>query len=128
MKSSVVDECLFYGKFNGEELYLCLYVDDGLLFATSKNVIEEFLKEMEETFKITRNSGSYFVGFEIERNRKEKLIKISQTAYVARLLTRFGHLGLKARKLPIEAGVVLSKESEGDLVDATLYREKKLGR
>ena len=123
LKQSKVDECIFYGRFHGHELYLTLYVDDGLLFSSSNEIIDQFLNEMEQTFKITRSSGSYFVGMEIERDREKKTLKISQTAYVKKVLDRFKALNPKKSDTPVESGQVLSKEGVGDDVDPRLYRE-----
>ena len=64
-----------------------------------------------------------FVGFQIERDRKERTLKIHQTLYTTMLLERLGMDKSNPVALPIPAGTVLKSTNdnllEGD--DITVY-------
>jgi hypothetical protein len=53
-----------------------------------------------------------FVGFNIERNRSERTIKIHQTIYAQRILERFNLHQANSTNLPIPAGTVLKRLDE----------------
>lgn len=52
-------------------------------------VIDQVVSHFKEEFKITIGSASQFVGFEIERDRKEGVLKLTQKNYIRRLLEKF---------------------------------------
>jgi hypothetical protein len=59
-----------------------------------------------------------FVGFQIDRDRKAKSLKIHQTLYSTKLLERFKIDQLNATNLPVPAGTVLKKQDKyHDLTD-----------
>jgi hypothetical protein len=61
-----------------------------------------------------------FVGFQIDRDRKAKSLKIYQTLYSTKLLERFKIDQSNATNLPVPAGTVLKKQDEyHDLTDDT---------
>lgn len=48
---------------------LALYVDDGLLFCKSREMMDKFLTKLGEVFEIKETKPNYFVGIEIEHDR-----------------------------------------------------------
>lgn len=52
-KVSEGDPCVFYGDFNQEKAYIALYVDDGLIFASSQETLSKILSALREKFEIT---------------------------------------------------------------------------
>lgn len=60
------DPCLFKREKADRKLILALYVDDGLLAGSDQQLIDEFIDELKERFKITTKPASYFLGIEIE--------------------------------------------------------------
>ena len=66
-----------------------------------------------------------FEGFQIERNRAKRSIKIYQTFYITKLLQRLKLKNANPVKLPIPAGTVLKPDPdnllEGD--EITVYRQ-----
>jgi hypothetical protein len=47
-----VDKCVYYRYGEGEEVILCLYVDDVLIFGSSLKVIEEVKKFLSNNFEM----------------------------------------------------------------------------
>lgn len=84
-KTSEGDQCVFYSNFNGEKVYIVLYVDDGLIFASSWETLSEVFDALHEKFDITEGKAKIFVGMEIKRNRKNKTNFIHQKSYIDRM-------------------------------------------
>jgi len=78
---------------------LIIYVDDGLVLATSKQAINKILKELKSSFKITQEVAKCYVGIEIVRDIEAKTIFIHQSSYVKRILQRFSMSDAKLKKL-----------------------------
>ncbi|KAI0991109.1 hypothetical protein K3495_g17078 [Podosphaera aphanis] len=70
-----------------------------------------------------------FVGFQIERNRQNRTLRIHQNAYITKLLARLKMEKCIPKNLPIPAGTVLVPSMEDDSwsilegEDASLYRQ-----
>ena len=61
--------------------------------------IDDFVRFLESKFTV-RDLGEakVFLGMEIERNRKNRTIKISQRTYIENITEKFGLLGWHANK------------------------------
>ena len=108
---SEADPCLFIRVNGDRKIIVALYVDDGLVASTHREDADQFITELEREFKITVKPASYFLGIEIDQ-RDDKSIKISQGAYTARVLDRFGMADSKAVSTPIiKDGDVIKDDS-----------------
>lgn len=105
-----VDQCIYRGEINGEEVILALYVDDGILAAKSKRTVEIVLKNLKKNFKITVGRGDYYIGLEISRNRDAKEIFISQRGYLKKVIEKFGMKNCKESSVPAEVRSGLSNK------------------
>ncbi|XP_038875001.1 uncharacterized protein LOC120067522 [Benincasa hispida] len=85
-----------------DKIYLLIYVDDMLLVGRSKgdlthvkNLLKgEFgMKDLEEASKV--------LGIEIQRNKKESILRINQSNYCEKILRRFNMNDAKSMSLPI---------------------------
>ncbi|GLV46551.1 hypothetical protein CBL_21308, partial [Carabus blaptoides fortunei] len=83
--SSAGDPCVFYGTVDGYELYLLLYVDDGLILSKSSEAIHKLLNHTKRSFEMTIGRCQCYVGTEIRRDRCKKKIYIGQQAYIKKL-------------------------------------------
>jgi len=83
------DQCVYLGQLEREKVYLALYVDDGLILTSSRNILNKVLEALNTAFEMTKGNGDIFVGMEIERDRSNNIIFIHQKHYVKRLLVRF---------------------------------------
>ncbi|GKB16947.1 retrovirus-related pol polyprotein from transposon TNT 1-94 [Tanacetum coccineum] len=137
-KHSSYDSCVYYKSYApGEYIYLLLYVDDMLIASKSKVEIRstktllkrEFdMKELEEAKKI--------LGIEIIRDWSRKILRVSQSEYVSKILNNFridngksvqmplgGHFKLSLKDYPVRDCDVerMSKVSYENVVGSLMY-------
>jgi len=85
--SSEADPCLFIKIFKDFKMYVCLYVDDGLLVCDSKSEAEKFLSQLRLKFKITCKPANFYLGLEIKIENDS--VTVCQSGYTRRILERF---------------------------------------
>nr|GEY39871.1 copia LTR rider [Tanacetum cinerariifolium] len=132
------DSCVYYKSYAPcGYIYLLLYVDDMLIACKSKAEIgstksllkKEFdMKELEEAKKI--------LGMDIIRDRSRKILRVSQSGYVSKILNNFridneksvkmplgGHFKLPLKDCPIKDGDVerMSKVPYANAVGSLMY-------
>lgn len=118
------DKCVFIGHVKGLKVYLALYVDDGLIVCENMSAIDEVLNVLKGSFKITVDNACEFVGLEIIRNRKQRLLTINQAGYVRRLIDKFAMQDAKFSSIPAEPGAYLRKNPESIQSNTNIpYRE-----
>ncbi|KAJ9566931.1 hypothetical protein OSB04_002897 [Centaurea solstitialis] len=84
-----------YTKFSGSIVtFLVLYVDDILLIGND-------MKDLGE--------AAYILGVKIYKNRSKRLIGLSQSTYIDKILKKFRMDESKKGFIPIQHGIVLSK-------------------
>ena len=67
------------------------YVDDFLIMGSDKEAIQGYKARLGEIFTMTDlGPASHFLGVRITRDRNSRLIYLSQGAYFARILEKFG--------------------------------------
>lgn len=108
LEKSSADNCIYISRKNHEELYLALYVDDGLALSTSTKVLDQFLEELRAKFEVKINEPRYFVGLEIERNRGKRSIKIYQTNYIQKVIDKFRMSDAKIASVPLDPTIKYS--------------------
>jgi hypothetical protein len=91
-KASDADPCLYvrHGS-DGSILAVILYVDDLIIAGSSRAVVDAFKRDISSRFEM-QDLGAlkYVLGMEVKRDRANKTLEINQTAYVDRVLARFG--------------------------------------
>lgn len=97
---STADSCLFTKIENEEQIIVTLYVDDGLIASTNKNMLDEFLKKLKSEFKVKDKPLSYFLGLEINQE-EDGTIKVHQKNYTKKLLERFDMSSCRSVSTPI---------------------------
>lgn len=108
MEPTSADPCVFV-RTRGEALILALYVDDGLLFAKGRGVIDEFVNYLNKHVQINEVKSSCFVGVEIVRS-PEGSIFLHQRSYIKRMLERFNMSDSKPKATPLDLNHPLNKE------------------
>jgi len=103
--------------------FLLLYVDDMLLIGTRAKV--NAMKKLIMAKWKCKDLGpaKLFVGFQIERNRAAKSLKIHQSFYINKLLQRFGMADANPRILPMKSGSILKEGEPLDPDETTLYQQ-----
>ena len=101
-----------YKKISRSEInFLVLYVDDILLIGNIVSLLKEvkdllsnkfFMKDLEE--------AAYILGIKIYRDRSKRLLGLSQSTYIDKVLKRFSMEEFKKVFLPKSHGVHLSKD------------------
>ena len=123
-KQSDADKCVYSGDVGGAQVILALYVDDGLLLSKSKKAIDTIIDEMKKKFEVTIGNAAYYVGMEIKRNRAKKTIFMSQTAYLKKVIDKFGMTDANGLKVPADPNEKLVKPVDGAVSDPKIpFRE-----
>jgi hypothetical protein len=111
--------------FSGRGIFLPIFVDDMLTIGPRADV-DKVKQEIYKRWKCKDlGPADLFVGFQIERNRKERSLKIHQTFYIKKLLQRLKMESANPVRLPIPAGTVLKSDPENLLIgdDVIVYQQ-----
>lgn len=119
--NSPADQCVYVGTVNKSICYLCLYVDDGLLFSTDKLALKEITEELQTILEIKIiTEPCNFVGMQIKQFNKS--IFIHQTKYTEQILQKFNMNEANPNSIPVDPHMKLCKE-EGEADASIPYRE-----
>ena len=112
-----------YVQHSGSNMILvCLYVDDILLTGSCPEDIIKFKKVLMNEFEMTDLGNMvYFLGIKILYS-KEGII-LHQLKYELELLNKFKLENYKATVTPSETNHKLDSDSEGEDVDATIFKQ-----
>ncbi|KAK0594609.1 hypothetical protein LWI29_023351 [Acer saccharum] len=107
-----VDElCVYKRIIDKKVVFLVLYVDDILLIGNDVGVLSEVKCWLASQFQMKDlGEASYVLGIQLIRDRKNKLIALSQASYIDKILVQFSMQNSKKGNLPSKHGVHLSKE------------------
>jgi hypothetical protein len=111
------DRCLYKYKNKEHRMYLCLYVDDGLVFGSSEHIVNPFLKSLQKEFDVMTDYPHTYVGLNIKRDRERRTISVNQASYITRVLDRFGMTWSKTATTPADPTHRLSRnmpEEDGE--------------
>lgn len=124
LKRSAADPCVYTA---GNDMIVCLYVDDGLICCKSDEKMQRLIKDLKKEFKITTSDVSCFVGLEIEQHKDQ--IIVHQRGYIRRMLEKFQMQDCKPATTPAEGKVKLTKgmaprsDQERTQMSSVPYRE-----
>ena len=111
---SQYDCCVYYKILSsGHTIYLLLYVDDMLIACKLKEEMKKLKKELSFEFEM-KNLGpaKKILRMKIVRGRSEKMLFLTQTDYVRKVLDRFGMLSSKSVSTSFATHIKLSKQQE----------------
>ncbi|RVX12712.1 Retrovirus-related Pol polyprotein from transposon TNT 1-94 [Vitis vinifera] len=101
-----------YKQIGGDKVvFLVLYVDDILLIGNdveSLSKVKNWLASQSQMKDL--GEASYILGIQMTRDRKNRLLALSQAAYIDKVLVKFAMENSKKGNLPSRHGVHLSKE------------------
>ncbi|KAJ9553525.1 hypothetical protein OSB04_017570 [Centaurea solstitialis] len=100
-----------YTKFSGSIVtFLVLYVDDILLIGNDVPNLQSVKSWLSKCFQMKDlGEATYILGIKIYRNRSKRLIGLSQSTYIDKILKRFRMDESKKGYIPMQHGIVLSK-------------------
>ena len=105
------EEACVYKKESGSSIvFLILYVDDILLIGNDVNFLDTIKESLKKSFAMKDlGEAAYILGIKIYRDRSKRLIALSQSTYIDKVLKRFRMENAKKGLLPMSHGTVLSK-------------------
>jgi len=93
-------------------VYILLFVDDMLVIG-KRSEVDHVKATIKKKWKCKDlGEAKLFIGFQIQRDRTAKSLRIHQTLYITKLLERLGMKDCNAVQLPIPAGTVLLQPSD----------------
>ena len=105
------EESCVYKKASGSSLvFLILYVDDILLIGNDIPMLESVKTSLKNSFSMKDlGEAAYILGIKIYRDRSKRLIGLSQSTYIDKVLKRFNMEEAKKGFLPMSHGINLGK-------------------
>ncbi|KAK8978738.1 hypothetical protein V6N11_001744 [Hibiscus sabdariffa] len=106
------DEPCVYKKFSGSIVsFLILYVDDILIIVNDIPTLQSVKAWLSSCFSMKDlGKAAYILGVKIDRDRSRRLLGLSQSTYIVKVLKRFNMEASKKGFLPMTHGISLSKE------------------
>ncbi|KAJ9541466.1 hypothetical protein OSB04_027972 [Centaurea solstitialis] len=100
-----------YTKFSGSIVtFLVLYVDDILLIGNDVPTLQSVKNWLSKCFQMKDlGEAAYILGIKIYRNRSKRLIGLSQSTYIDKILKKFRMDESNKGFIPMQHGIVLSK-------------------
>ena len=104
-------EACIYKKVSGSSVaFLILYVDDILLIGNNTEFLDSIKGYLNKNFSMKDLSeAAYILGIKIYRDRSSRLIGLSQSTYIDKVLKKFKMDQSKKGFLPVLQGVKLSQ-------------------
>ena len=110
-EQNVDEPCVYKYIKEKKVVFLVLYVDDILLIGNDAEILSNVKKWLAEQFQMKDlGEASYVLGIQIIRDRKNKLLALSQASYIDKILARFSMQDSKKGQLPTQHGIIISKE------------------
>jgi hypothetical protein len=92
-------------------IFLVLNVDDILLASNDLGLLHETKQFLSQNFEMKDlGEASYVIGIEIHRHRNQRILKLSQKAYIEKVLKRFRLKNYSTSVAPIVKGDKFSKD------------------
>ena len=87
---SQADPCLYTFNNGNDFMMLAVHVDDQLIASNNRSILDAFKKRLNQRFEC-KDQGpvSYFLGFNVVRDRETRKLSISQEHYLEGLLRKF---------------------------------------
>ena len=92
-------------------LFLVLYVDDILLIGNDVTVLSTVKVWLNSQFQMKDlGEASHILGIKLTRDRKQRMLGLSQGVYIDTILARFGMQDSKKGFVPYRHGIHLSQD------------------
>jgi hypothetical protein len=106
-----VEEPCVYKRVSGHKVvFLVIYLDDILLIRNNIPMLEAVKSSLRKNFSMKElGEEAYILVIKIYRDRSKRLIRLSQNAYIEKILNRFNMQDSKKDFLPMSYGITLSK-------------------
>jgi len=106
-----VDHCCYVKHFDNSYIILLLYVDDMLIAGSSIEEIDKLKQQLSKQFEMKDlGAAKQILGMRIIRDKDKGILKLSQTEYVKKVLSRFSMDNAKPVSTPLGNHFKLSKD------------------
>ncbi|RVW38125.1 Retrovirus-related Pol polyprotein from transposon TNT 1-94 [Vitis vinifera] len=110
-KRCEADHCCYVKSFDNSYIILLLYVDDMLIAGSDIEKINNLKKQLSKQFAMKDlGAAKQILGMRIIRNKANGTLKLSQSEYVKKVLSRFNMNEAKPVSTPLGSHFKLSKE------------------
>nr|CAI72292.1 putative polyprotein [Phytophthora infestans] len=104
------DQCVYVKRSKNAFVYVCLYVDDMIIAAKTRDEIREVKNALKSAFKMKElGEAKFILGMEIDHDRECGTLMIKQTRYIDDIVERFNQRNAKMVEYPCAANLKLSK-------------------
>jgi hypothetical protein len=104
-EENIEDNCVYAMFKNRKYIFLVLYVDDILLASSDVNLLLEIKKFLSSKFDMKDlGEASFVLGIEIHRDREKGVLRLSQKAYLEKVLKKYSMQNCKSSPAPIVKG------------------------
>lgn len=118
--SSTFDPCVL--AHESGNLFLAIYVDDITVFGDKGPLLDQTIELLKTEFKVNDLGDiNWLLGIQIDMTPEG--IKLSQGAFIDKILQRFGMHDSNPVSTPIEPNATLSRDSGTPLQSATRYQQ-----
>ena len=108
------EPCLFSWNKNNKVLILILYAEDILITGNDYDKIQEAKRKINQDFEMSDiGEPKNYLGLEIERDKKAKVLKLSQQKYINKILKQFGYENSHPQRTPMVTNKVSNRERIG---------------
>ena len=111
-------------------IILVIHVDDCVITGSSRQLIADYKAKFNTRYALTDlGPVSWLLGLKVTRNRENRTISLSQTAYINTMLDRFALTDAKPYRSPMVPGIIYSKDDspsspqEAARMEKAPYRE-----
>ncbi|RVW62119.1 Retrovirus-related Pol polyprotein from transposon TNT 1-94 [Vitis vinifera] len=110
-KRCEADHCCYVKSFDNSYIILLLYVDDMLIVGSDIEKINNLKKQLSKQFAMKDlGAAKQILGMRIIRDKANGTLKLSQSKYVKKVLSRFNMNEAKPVSTPLGSHFKLSKE------------------
>ena len=105
-EANSLDHCVYAKNSESKFTVLSLYVDDILIVGNDIDMINMTKSWLSSRFEMKdMGEASYILEIKIQRNRKSRLLCLSQEKYLDHILKKFRMKSTKAKGTPIVKGL-----------------------
>ena len=110
-KRSAVDHSVFYRRTSDEHSIVAVATDDMAVTSKRLGDVIKFKSELRRFWEISdKGELSWFLGFEVKRDRAARTISINQQAYIEAMVNKFRLTNAKPVSTPMETGAQYTKD------------------
>lgn len=101
---STSDPCIYFtsNENPSEFLALGLWVDDAIIASKSKAAALSMIVYLEQHFAMTSGPADRFLGLELTRDRQARLLHVTQSSFIKKLLVKFQMINCNTSRVPAD--------------------------